>query len=47
MGVCVGACAKVDKNAPEINPNDQREIKKNLDPNNFDGDDCNLKTADN
>lgn len=47
MGVCIGACAKVDKMAPEIAPKDRQEIEKNLKAQGFDGEDCNLKTAEN
>ena len=47
MGVCIGTCSKVEKNAPEINPRDRKEIKNNLESNHLDGEDCNLNTADN
>lgn len=26
MGVCIGACARVDKNMAEINPNEKKQI---------------------
>lgn len=47
MGVCIGTCSKVEKNSPEINPNDQKEIKNSLDPNALPQEDCNLKTTEN
>ena len=47
MGVCIGACARVDKNVAEINPSEKKQIESNLSPNQFDGEDCNLKTTEN
>jgi hypothetical protein len=47
MGVCIGACSKVEKNVAEINPNDKKQIENNLAPDNFEGEQCNLKTAEN
>jgi len=47
MGVCIGTCSKVDKNTAEIKPGEKNDIKNNLQPGQFEGDDCNVNTADN
>ena len=47
MGVCIGACSRVDRLAPQINPNEKKQIETNLQPNAFEGDHCNIKTAEN
>ena len=47
MGVCIGTCSKVEKTTPEIKPQDKKQIKNTLEPGSPDGEDCNLKTADN
>jgi hypothetical protein len=47
MGVCIGACSKVDRNTAEINPNEKKQIENNLAPGAFEGENCNLKTSEN
>lgn len=45
MGVCIGACAKVEKSPLEINPHDKKQIEKNLKGDVFESENCNYKTV--
>lgn len=47
MGVCMGACAKVDKNTQELAKNEKNQIENNLKNDPFEGDQCNYHTVSN
>lgn len=45
MGVCMGACAKMEKGGDEIAATEQKQIEDNLKVDPFEGDGCNYQTA--
>lgn len=45
MGVCIGACAKVEKLSPEINPSEKKQIETQLKGDGFESENCNYKTV--
>ncbi len=44
MGVCIGACARVEKMGGEINEGDKKQIEQNLKSNGFESENCNYRT---
>jgi hypothetical protein len=45
MGVCIGACAKVEKLSPDMNASEKKQIEQNLKSNGFESENCNYKTV--
>jgi hypothetical protein len=47
MGVCIGACARMERMAPDVDCQEKKQIEKNVKSDAFDSDHCNIKTNEN